>query len=131
MRPDNIAMLQDTLEIFERGFYEIDGRKVQLKLTPEERKAAQVYLPKDVRRIEEAEGLGRAASKPGRCSYRCLNMDSFSLARKVKEGLPKEDQKPVLVLNFANPVIRGGGVRKRRPGWTRRSGPGRICWERS
>ena len=51
----------------------------------------------------------------GRVGVGCENMDSFSLARKRKEDtaflLPK-DAKPVLVLNLANPVNPGGGVRK-------------------
>ncbi len=53
-----------------------------------------------------------------KCSYSCENIDSFALARKRCEeralqpegGEAKE--KEILVLNLANPVHPGGGVRK-------------------
>ena len=52
----------------------------------------------------------------GRCGYGCENADSFSLARKRRErfsyDLNKDGAKPILVLNLANPVNPGGGVRR-------------------
>ena len=41
--------------------------------------------------------------------YFCINKDSFSAALSIKERKPDER---VLVLNFANPVNPGGGVRR-------------------
>ena len=33
MRQDNLAMLQDTLSIFEQGFYQLDEKTISLKLS--------------------------------------------------------------------------------------------------
>ena len=131
MRKDNIAMLKETLDILERGYYFADGRRVSLKLNKEQMREAYVYLPDDVRRICEAKDFPHVHAE-GRCEYSCRNVDSFSLARKRQEELahgtvseagkgaggtepvggPVAAGKPVLVLNLANPVHPGGGVRK-------------------
>ena len=51
MRQDNINMLQETLQILEQGYYVANGKKVPLKLSREQMKAAVVYLPDRVERI--------------------------------------------------------------------------------
>ena len=52
----------------------------------------------------------------GRCGYGCENADSFSLAGKRMEQFScdsgRKDAKPILVLNLANAVSPGGGVRR-------------------
>ena len=107
-------MLQDTLDILDRGFYETAGKTIPLKLTRLQMEEALVFLPGDVEKLcrdnhfEHIHVLGR-------CSYTCENMDSFSLARKKISMLADSDEKeekPVLVLNLANPVHPGGGVRR-------------------
>ena len=107
-------MLQDTLDILDRGFYETAGKTIPLKLTRLQMEEALVFLPGDVEKLcrdnhfEHIHVLGR-------CSYSCENMDSFSLARKRISMLADSDEKeenPVLVLNLANPVHPGGGVRR-------------------
>lgn len=45
----------------------------------------------------------------GRCSYSVVNTDSFTLTREIAENNPDDE---VLVLNLANPVHIGGGVRR-------------------
>ena len=55
----------------------------------------------------------------GRLATSCENRDSFSLAiekTKAASALPEKNRKPVLVLNLANPVNPGGGVRHVRSG---------------
>ena len=47
-----IEMLTDTLNIMSQGYYVKDGRNVKLKLNKDERKAAKVFLPKDVYELE-------------------------------------------------------------------------------
>ena len=115
MREDRIAMLHDTLSIFERGYYTIDGRRKSLKLTGEQTPAARVFLPDEVHSVCKTGGLPRVHVL-GRCRFGCENADSFSLARRVAEDSVNDpeggDAKPVLVLNLANPVNPGGGVRK-------------------
>ena len=52
----------------------------------------------------------------GRCGYGCENRGSFAVARQQYQisgyRFWEGEAKPVLVLNFANPVHPGGGVRR-------------------
>ena len=115
MRQDNLLMLQDTLDILEKGYYQREGKTVRLKLSRAQREAAEVYLPEEVKRICRAKDFEHIHYL-GRCGYGCENEDAFSLARKrtaqFAEELKQQGTKPVLVLNLANPVNPGGGVRK-------------------
>lgn len=111
-RLTNIQMLSDTLSVFEKGFYEKDGRKINLKLSGEEREEVQVFLPKDIETIDESKR--QKISIIGRCCYGCVNADSFSVARKCIDNtslFSSGTERSVLVLNLANPVHPGGGVR--------------------
>lgn len=112
---DRVSMLEDTLSICEQGYYMLDGRKVDLKLSLEEMKKVHVFLP------DEVEGFAyykkfEHIHVPERCEYGCENMDSFSLAHKryedYKDTFAGENAKEILVLNLANPVNPGGGVRR-------------------
>ena len=114
MRQENIAMLQDTLDILEQGYYLLDGKQVELKRSNKEMQEIHVYLPGEIQAIGESRGFlhGHPA---GRLATSCENRDSFSLAiEKTKDAstLPGRNGKPVLVLNLANPVNPGGGVRR-------------------
>ena len=115
MRQNQIEMLRETLSIFEKGFYQADGKTVALRLTPSQQQEAQVYLPEDVRRICAAKDFPHIHNL-GRCGYGCENEDSFTLARKRTEERSydpgQKGARPVLVLNLANPVNPGGGVRR-------------------
>jgi len=112
MRHDNISILQDTLKILDQGYYHVNGQRVNLKLTQEQMREAQVFLPEDVTKICKAKDFEHVHVM-GRCGYGCENMDSFNLARKrMEQLLDLEKSKPILVLNLANPVNPGGGVRR-------------------
>ncbi len=115
MRQDNLSMLQDTLQIIEQGCYQIGGKRIPLKLSRAQIEEAKVFLPDDVRRVSGAKDFDHIHVL-GRCGYGCENVDSFTLARKRTQqfsfDLKKEGSKPVLVLNLANPVNPGGGVRR-------------------
>ena len=110
---DNVRMLHETLEICRRGFYLKDGKRVDLKLTREQMEKAEVFLPGDLLLLEP--GLESMASHSlHKCSFDCRNMDSFSLARERQKELDDRktgNEERVLVLNLANPVNPGGGVR--------------------
>ena len=114
MRSDNIAMLEDTLDILDNGYYMIGDRRVRLTLSREQMEAADVYFPEDIKSMSLEKDLQHVNQK-GRCGYSCENADSFSLARKRLEeyssDFNKEGTKPILVLNLANAVNPGGGVR--------------------
>ena len=109
MRNDNIEMLHETLAVFQRGAYERGGKTVLLRTDPDRRRQAIVLLPDDLRGLEASRPREtvRAAE---RCAYGCVNTDSFTAALRLSAEAGKQST-PVLVLNFANPVNPGGGVR--------------------
>ncbi len=114
MRQDNIAMLQDTMRILDQGYYTIGSQKIKLKLSREQMEAADVYLPGEIQIMSENKDF-QHVHVLGRCGYGCENADSFSLARKRMEqfsyDFTRKGAKPILVLNLANAVHPGGGVR--------------------
>ncbi|MDO4649694.1 MAG: TIGR02452 family protein, partial [Eubacteriales bacterium] len=116
MRENNIAILNDTLGIFEKGYYVTDsGKRVDLKLTKQQMQECTVYLPEAVEKICNSKDISHV-HVIGRVGVGCENMDSYSLARKRAESasflLSEKDEQRVLVLNLANPVHPGGGVRR-------------------
>ena len=107
-------MLNDTLRILNQGFYTLNGRRIPLKLSPAGMREISVYLPADVQKIAQSTAFEHIHF-PGRMGVGCENMDSYSLARERTEDsayLLPEGSGPVLVLNLANPVSPGGGVRR-------------------
>lgn len=112
MRTDNINILQDTLKILERGYYIFHGEKKTLKLTKQQMEHSIVYLPNDIERIAQSKDVEHTYVM-GRICCGVENMDAFSLARKRAGncGFSKNKPQRILVLNLANPVNPGGGVR--------------------
>ena len=112
-RNANVQMLTDTLSVFEKGYYEKNGKRINLKLSKEEREEVDVFLPEDIESIDESKRQKIVVI--GRCGYGCVNADSFSVARdRINNSIlfsPRSERK-VLVLNLANPVNPGGGVRR-------------------
>lgn len=114
MRIHAIVMLEETLQIVKDGRYAVKDKNVTLKLSEQERKESIVLLPKDVYEIGN-QWESENAFLEEICQFRCENMDSFTMARKRSKEMGeyhKDRSKPVLVLNFANPVNPGGGVRQ-------------------
>ncbi len=112
-RSRELNMFRDTMQILEQGFYEKNGKRVELKLSREDMETIRVYLPEDVRK----EGSDPDFSLPfviGRCGHDCENKDSFGYAReKLGKGFEFDrNRKGLLVLNLANPINPGGGVRR-------------------
>lgn len=72
----------------------------------------QVYLPEAVKKNCSDPEFSRPFVI-GRCGHGCENIDSFALARKRLGDtyLFTRDDHGILVLNLANPVHPGGGVR--------------------
>lgn len=113
---DNIAALNDTLNIARKGYYRKGIKKVKLSYSYEELQDAIVYLPDDVERIRNNPTCNAPIKMGSRCQFRVSNCDSFSvvtdpLTQKFYTELRK-DKTPFLVLNFANSVSPGGGVRR-------------------
>lgn len=108
MRNHNIDILQDTLDVCERGYYEHESGRVDLKLDMDHMLIAEVYEPRVLEGFRACKDFVHPYLE-GRCSYSVVNTDSFTLAREIAEGNPDDE---VLVLNLANPVHIGGGVRR-------------------
>ena len=115
MRTDNIQMLKDTLDICEQGYYVLNGKTNKLKLSLDEMKEVRVFLPNEIAALARYKDF-QHVHVMGRCGHGCENMDSFSLARKRYQDcsymFTGKDAKEILVLNLANPVNPGGGVRR-------------------
>lgn len=115
MSQNNINIFQDTMEILEQGYYITDGKKIKLKLSRRQMEHASVYLPCDIEKISESKEISHTFVM-GRIGVDCVNMDSFSLAvercRECSYLLKGKGEKRILVLNLANPVNPGGGVRR-------------------
>ena len=112
-RSRELNMIQETMQILEQGYYVKDGKKIQLKLSRKEMEEIHVYLPKDVKKYSNQRNFNPPYVM-GRCGYGCENKDSFSLARErvTHEYLYDKDLPKILVLNLANAVHPGGGVRR-------------------
>lgn len=114
MRDSNIGILEDTLSVFDRGTYMMPDKTVKkTKLGKAQAQQIQVFLPDEVRKIRDSDEKG--VIKMGRVGVGCENMDSFMLARQRYTDCKymfREGSKPILVLNLANPVNPGGGVRR-------------------
>lgn len=110
MRDPEIMMLKDTLKIFEQGYYCKDGKKIELKLSKEEQREVKVFSRTAIDNLASYK-LQEKVFVMGRCGHSCENTDSFTLARKI-DSFRNKGSKEVLVLNFANPVHPGGGVRR-------------------
>ncbi|MBR0086741.1 MAG: TIGR02452 family protein [Lachnospiraceae bacterium] len=125
-----LAILEETLAILEQGYYKKGLKKIRLKLTRDQMEEAHVFLPEDIPALESraADPEISPEQETGRCAFSCVNRDSFGLAveriNELEKGLPGNagirktawtadlKGKRVLVLNLANPVNPGGGVRR-------------------
>ena len=115
-RDENVQLLEETLRILGRGSYEIAGKTVPLKLHRREMEEVEVLLPDEAEAICNSPDLAkRLQGRDSYCPCRgdCANEDSLDAARRQLRDFEYlfEDGKPPLVLNFANPVHPGGGVR--------------------
>ena len=68
---------------------------------------AVVYLPKDIKKLSSDRKV-KDIALGNKVAMDVVNCDSFSHARKLAKGYKGD----VLVLNFANAVHPGGGVKK-------------------
>lgn len=114
MRDSYIHMLNDTLAIFENGQYTKAGNTIQTKFSKSQLEECHVFLPEDINSITHRKDFDHIHYM-GLLGVGCANMDSFSMAQllyKQKILFLEKNPKPILVLNFANPVTPGGGVRR-------------------
>ncbi|MBR3642232.1 MAG: TIGR02452 family protein, partial [Parasporobacterium sp.] len=110
---NEISMLQETLEIFRKGYYVKNGKTVRLKLSKEEVEEIRVFLPDDVKNYAESKAFYTEFMMGSRCAHGCENKDSFTLAgERLKNSGFSRDSAGILVLNMADPEHPGGSVRE-------------------
>lgn len=111
----NIRIIRDTLKSCEKGYYQYQGQKVDLKLSETERKSCEVLLPDEVGRACALDDPHHRVHHIGSRIYcTCVNQDTFTFVHdyyRDNELISGMSDKGVLVLNLANPVHPGGGVR--------------------
>lgn len=103
----NEAIFNDTLRIIEDGYYTKDEQLVMLKYSTKESQESIVILPDEIKQIYN-KCFVKGNKYSSDCNSKCFNLDSFSLGIKTKKDY---NSNRVLVLNFANPINPGGGVR--------------------
>ena len=113
---NNIALLTETLSIASQGKYFVNGREIPLKYDQKRLSDAIVIAPAQVQKnrdqITEMITLPANAA-PGPFTIETTGEDTFTAARRLsRQGQPSSHKQKVLVLNFANPVHPGGGVRR-------------------
>ena len=112
-KESNMAMLKDTLSIFQKGFYQKSCSIIKC-LPSKKLTQATVFFPEDIKQLRSIKR--RRPKFSNNCSIFCENTDSFSAAIKLAPYVDKyyssrKSPANVLVLNFANPTNPGGGVR--------------------
>lgn len=97
-----------------RGKYVKGNQTIGTKLSVQQMEQARVYLPDEIRDIAERKDFDHVHVLGGRIGVGCRKIDSLGMAleqQKHKYLFSGKKQNRVLVLNFANPVHPGGGVR--------------------
>ena len=115
MREVNLRILYQTLGILEDKYYFINDKQVLLKLSEEQMKKSEVYLPERMDELRNSAGDSVKSSNSGKCKITCDDFDTFTMARNMSLQFNltgESNDKKCLVLNFANPYHPGGGVRR-------------------
>ena len=102
-----VRILRETMKAAEDGCYFVDEKEVKLPVSFDQIKEVKLYTSEQVVRLSKQEVSG---NDPIRITLR--NQDTLEAAFELHQRR-KENEKPVLVLNFANPHRPGGGIRSR------------------
>ncbi len=102
-----VKILRETMKAAEDGCYFVEEREVKLPVRYEQIKEVTLYTPEQVAQLLAQDMSG---SEPGRITLR--NQDTLEAAFELHQHR-KETEKPVLILNFANPHRPGGGIRSK------------------
>lgn len=100
-------ILDSTLEAFEKGYYHVSGKKIEIMLDKGKYERAVAYLPYDV--YKNMEKYAEFKKKGTKCNVSVSSQDSLEAA---KEMLDSTVGGRIAVLNFANPLSPGGRVRR-------------------
>ncbi len=102
-KKNNIAILDETLDLCHKGSYEKDGKTVRLGYEEEKLSAIRVFLPDEIALMDTAAAAGIGTDG---CACSCENRDALSLACEKSR-----EYGDVLVMSLASSVRPGGAVR--------------------
>lgn len=112
-RETRINILKDTELIMKKGWYRVDGKPKKLKLSREEYTEAFYISEEDIRSLYDSL-TSKYDNNYDSCICYVKNDDSYSVAMDImmsSKFITQGDAR-VLVLNFANSINPGGGVRR-------------------
>ncbi|MCD8374368.1 MAG: TIGR02452 family protein [Oscillospiraceae bacterium] len=112
-RKRNIEVLEDTLNILEKGSYQKGGQNVRLHFPPEQIRRALVFLPDELAALSVSEAE-KTYTPSAPCSFSCENEDALALAQRLYQRLKSggESAPKILVQNMASAAQAGGHTRK-------------------
>lgn len=102
-----VKILRETMKAAEDGCYFVEEREVKIPVSFEQIKEVTLYAPEQVAQLSEQD---TRVNEPTRIKLR--NQDTLEAAFELHQRR-KETEKPILILNFANPHRPGGGIRSR------------------
>ena len=98
----------DTVDTVNQGYYTKDGKQIPLKLSAKEMTQAFVFLPNSDMHVSFDKTAFKTPTT-SKCTFTCQRTDTLSMAlRRAKTITSSKDR--VLILNFANPYVPGGGI---------------------
>ena len=102
-----VKILRETMKAAEDGCYFVEEKEVKLPVSYAQIKGVKLYTPEQVARLPKQNV---SENEPVRITLR--NQDTLEAAFELHQRR-KETDKPVLILNFANPHRPGGGIRSK------------------
>lgn len=102
-----VKILREAMKAAEDGCYDLEEREVKLPVSFEQIKEVTLYTPEQVAQLPQQDVSG---NEPILITLR--NQDTLEAAFELHQHR-KENEKPVLILNFANPHRPGGGIRSK------------------
>lgn len=102
-----VRILRETMKAAEDGGYFVEEREVKIPVSFEQIKEVKLYSAEQIAQLPQ---IPRSGKKSARIVLR--NQDTLEAAFDL-HWHKKEWEKPVLVLNFANPHRPGGGIRSK------------------
>ena len=100
-----VKILRETMKAAEDGFYFVEEQEVKLPVSFNQIKETKLYSAEQISQLPK---VTPTSNKPVRIILR--NQDTLEAAFELHQHR-MEHEKPVLVLNFANPHRPGGGIR--------------------
>ena len=104
-----VRVLRETMKAAEDGVYFVEDREVKIPVSFEQIKKVKLYTPEQIAYLSE-KAIPERRAESARIVLR--NQDTLEAAFDLHQHR-KPDEKPVLVLNFANPHRPGGGIRSK------------------